>query len=481
MHLPSFFLAFAAFASFAVVTRAADDKPNVLFIAVDDLRDWVGYLGRNAQTKTPNIDRLAAMGTSFSRSYCAAPVCNPSRAALMSGLRPSTSGVYDNGNDWRSAIPQERTLNTAFRNAGYHVCGAGKIYHGSYERPSEWDDYFKPSGGNRAAQRLSPRANGDGVGGIKFAPLDCEDQDVPDYAITNYGIEQLGKKHDKPFFLAVGLHKPHMPWNVPQKWYDMFPLASIQLPPYLESDLEDVPSAGVKMAHPNTDHEPMLASGRWKEAVQAYLATIAYCDMNIGRLLDAFEKSAHRDNTIIVFWCDHGWHLGEKHHWRKFALWEEATRAPLLWVVPGVTKAGSVCERTVDFMSIYPTLTDLCGIPTPKHVEGPSLRPLLADPQAAWDKPAMTTYRFRNHTVRTEDWRYIRYENGDEELYHDADDPNEWTNIAASPQHAARKASLAKLLPAHDQPDIGNSRAAGGERPARNRAQRRANRQNPEP
>jgi iduronate 2-sulfatase len=218
----------------------------------------------------------------------------------------------------------------------------------------------------------------------------------------------------------------------------------------------------VRMAHPTTDHEPMVKSGRWKEAVQAYLATIAYCDMNLGRLLDAFEKSPHRDNTIICLWGDHGWHLGEKSHWRKFALWEEATRSPFMWVVPGVTKPGTICERTVDFMSIFPTLTDLCGIPTPKHNEGVSIRALLADPKSAWDKPAVTTYRFKNHTVRTAGWRYIRYENGDEELYDETKDPNEYTNLAAKPEFAAKKTELAKFLPPKDAPDT--DAPAGGQK-----------------
>jgi arylsulfatase A-like enzyme len=185
--------------------------------------------------------------------------------------------------------------------------------------------------------------------------------------------------------------------------------------------------------------------------------------MNIGRLLDAFDKSPERENTIICFWCDHGWHLGEKHHWRKFALWEESTRAPLLWVVPGLTKAGSVCDRTVDFMTIFPTLTDLCGIPTPKHVEGTSIRSLLADPIASWDKPGLTTYRFSNHAVRTEEWRYIHYANGDEELYNEPADPNEWTNLAKDPKYSEIKAQLAKLLPDHNQADIGGKKGQGAE------------------
>ena len=444
--------------SFAFATApAAEKKPNVLFIAIDDLRDWVGYLGHNPQAKTPNIDRLAKMGVSFTRSYCAAPVCNPSRAALMSGLRPFTSGVYDNGNDWRTAIPEDKPLTTTFRQAGYFVCGAGKIYHEAYKRPSEWDAYLQNEGGGKAEKQLAKTAKDDGVGGIKFAPLDCADSDLPDYKITDYGIAELGKKHDKPFFLAVGLHKPHMPWNVPQKYYDLFPADKIELPPYLENDLDDVPPSGVKMAKPQGDHAKILASGRWKEAVQGYLAAIAYTDMNIGRLLDAYEKSPERDNTIICFWCDHGWHLGEKQHWRKFALWEETTRAPLLWVVPGLTKAGGVCERTVDFMSIYPTLCDLAGIGTPAHVEGKSIRALLADPKSAWAQPALTTFHFKNHAVRNEGWRYIHYENGDEELYNQEADPNGWTNLAKDPKYAEQKAALAKFLPTHDAADIGEA------------------------
>ena len=424
-------------------------RPNVLFIAVDDLRDWVGYFGHNPQAKTPNYDRLSRMGTSFTRAYCASPVCNPSRTALMSGLRPSTSSVYENNVDFRPIIPPAKMLTTAFREAGYHVHGAGKIYHEAYRRREEWDDYLEK-------ERGDPRPAADrseGVGGIKFAPLDCRDDELSDWGIADYGIASLQRKHDKPFFLAVGFHKPHMPWNVPRKWFDLFPLESIKLPPYLENDLDDLPPAAVRMAHPETDHVPMQKSGRWKEAIQAYLATIAYCDMNLGRLLDALEKSAYRDNTIICLWGDHGWHLGEKHHWRKFALWEEATKAPFMWVVPGVTRPDTICERTVDFMSIFPTLTDLCGIPTPAHNEGVSIRRLLADPKASWDLPALTTYRFNNHTVRSEGWRYIRYANGDEELYDETRDPNEWTNLAAKPEFAARKAELAKSLPRTNAPD----------------------------
>jgi arylsulfatase A-like enzyme len=435
------------------VNTQAESKPNVLFIAVDDLNHWTGYLGRNPQARTPNIDRLARMGLQFTNSYCAAPVCNPSRAALLSGMRPSTTGVYDNNNDWRTVIGPEKTLPTAFRQAGYRTFGAGKIYHGSYDRHSEWEDYLEDEG-------RDPKPKGDlGVGGIAFAPLDCEDEDLREWKIVQYGIRKLQEKSDKPFFISLGLHKPHMPWNVPRKYYDIFPVDQIKLPPYREDDLKDIPPAGIAMAKPSGDHQAILDSGRWKEAIQGYLAAIAYCDAMIGRLLDGLEKSPHADNTIIVFWGDHGWHLGEKHHWRKFALWEEATRAPLLWVVPGITKPGTISRRTVDFMTIYPTLMDLCKINAPEHLEGKSIKELLINPEADWNQPAMTTFRYKNHAIRTENYRYIKYENGDEELYDEKKDPYEWNNLAEDPQYASVKKELSRLLPNQNKNEIGQARS----------------------
>jgi arylsulfatase A-like enzyme len=426
-------------------------RPNVLMIAVDDLNHWVGYLGRNRQTSTPNIDRLARRGVRFERSYCAAPVCNPSRAALLSGLRPSTSGVYGNNDDWRRVIPIDQTLPTTLRRAGYLVAGAGKIYHTAYTRPEEWDEY--PPDVDR-----DPKPEGDrGVGGIKFAPLDCDDDAMRDAATVRFGVEQLSKQHDRPFFLAIGLHKPHMPWNVPRKYYDLHPLDSIELPPTKAGDLDDLPAMGVKFAGARGDHADILASGRWKDAVQGYLAAISFCDAMIGRLLEALDASAYRENTIIVFWGDHGWHLGEKEHWRKFALWEEATRAPLIWVVPGVTQPNSVCRRTVDFMSIYPTLCELTGITTPAHVEGKSIRTLLSEPDASWEMPALTTHEKDNHAVRSEGWRYIRYADGGEELYDEAADPYEWTNLAKNAELAAVRRDLQRHLPINSAADASDT------------------------
>lgn len=418
-------------------------RPNVLFIAVDDLNHWIGHLERNKQTRTPNIDRLAKMGVTFTRSYCAAPVCNPSRTALMSGLRPGATGIYDNGQDFKPVVPVEKTLTTQFRKAGYFVGGAGKIYHSSVHRADEWDEYLDVRG---KSEQLKEPKNG-GVGGIRFAPIDCADDALPDFESVEYGIKHLQAKHKQPFFIAIGLHKPHMPWYVPKKYYDLFPLDKIELPPHRDDDLKDVPPAGVRMAKPDKDHAEILKSGRWKEAVQGYLAAIAYCDAQVGRLLDAYDKSAERDNTIIVFWGDHGWHLGEKQHWRKFALWEESTRMPYIWIAPGITNPGNICSRTVDLMSLYPTLCDLCGIDTPAHVQGKSIRSLLRDPRSAWDQPAITTFHQNNHAVRTERFRYIRYANGDEELYDHDRDEYEWTNLSSNSAFAADKEKLKKFLP----------------------------------
>lgn len=465
----------------------AADKPNVLFIAIDDLRDWVHYLGYK-QVKTPNLDKLSARGLTFTHGYCASPVCNPSRTALMSGMRSSTTGVYSNGIDWRPLITdQTPTLNQTMRANGYYVCGAGKIYHGSYPRLNDWDDYLRERGGaepaeegaapvakaknqgkarNKAAAAAAVAAgerDPNGVGGIKFRPLpDARDEDMVDYASVTYALKQLNTKHDKPLFLACGLHKPHMPWDVPQKYYDMYPLDKIELPPVLKYDLADIPSAGVRMAKPQGDHAAILASGRWKEAVQGYLAAITFCDAMVGRLIDGFDKSPYKDNTIVILWSDHGWHLGEKEHWRKFALWEESTRAPFLMIVPGVTKPGSVCDRPVDYMNIYPTLCDLTGTPQPKHLEGFSMKSLLANPSSQWDHPAITTHGYQNHAVRTDKWRYIRYEDGGEELYDEVADPHEWKNLAGDPKFAAVKQDLARFLPTKNVPTPAGPEGGGG-------------------
>ncbi len=445
------------------LTSAEDNPPqpmNVLFIAIDDLNHWVGHLGRNPQAKTPNIDRLAKRGVAFKHAYCAAPVCNPSRAALMSGMRPGTTGVYDNGQDWKPVIPVKATLTTQFLNTGYEVFGAGKIYHASVHRDGEWTSYFEDRRTRQKKLLAHPSAKDDGVGGIAFKPL-VDDARLADEINVDHGIAQLEARHDKPFFLALGLHKPHMAWDVPKKFYDLFPLESIELPPTTEDDLSDVPAAGIAMAKPQGDHRKILKSGRWKEAIQGYLAAIAYCDAQVGRLLDGLDRSSYASNTMIVLWGDHGWHLGEKEHWRKFALWEESTRTPFIWVVPGVTTPDSTCERTVDLTSVYPTLCDLAGIPIPAHVEGKSIKSLLRNPQAFWDHPAITTWHRNNHAIRTERWRYIRYADCGEELYDHENDPYEWKNLANDSTQQATKRLLQSFLPERNAPELPRNRNDG--------------------
>ncbi|MCP4853920.1 MAG: sulfatase [Fuerstiella sp.] len=420
---------------------------NVLFIPVDDLNHWVGYTGRNPQCKTPNIDRLAAMGVSFTNAHCAAPACGPSRAALWSGIRPHSSGCYVNGDPWKRHIKEGLNLNAHFRKNGYYTAAMGKTYHSSASGmksvyASEWDEY-PPTTRENSAGRAPTKFEGY----HEPLPLDLHDKDLPDWHTVDFCIDRMNQERDKPFFIACGLIKPHLPWAVPRKYYEMYPRENVRLPPHRNDDLDDLPKAGVRMAGPEKDHAKFLKSGRWKDAVQSYLATIAYVDMNVGRLLDAYEASPQRDNTIIVFWGDHGWHLGEKQHWRKFALWEEATRTPFIWVAPGVTKPGTICDRPVDFMSIYPTLCELATLKPPEHLEGKSIVPLLENPKSSWDGVALTTHGYLNHAIRDGRYRYIRYADGTEELYDHKNDSYEFTNLAGSTDMVAVKEELAAHLP----------------------------------
>jgi arylsulfatase A-like enzyme len=263
---------------------------------------------------------------------------------------------------------------------------------------------------------------------------------------VSWCIERLAQPK-LPFFMVCGVHRPHTPWDVPKKYFDMNPLDTIQLPAVLTNDLADVPRQGVEFAKTNGVHANILRLGLWQDRVRAYLAAISYADAQIGRLLDALEKSPNRDNTIIVFVGDNGWHLGQKEHWGKVTLWNEATCVPLIWVAPGVTKPGTVCEQGVDLMSLYPTLCELAGVPVPKHAEGVNIKPLLSNPSAPWAQPALTTMYKDNHTLRTAEWRYIHYADGTEELYNERNDPREWTNVAGRPQYAEVKKKLAKYLP----------------------------------
>ena len=314
--------------------RKPKDKPNVLFIAIDDLNDWIGCLGGHPGTKTLNIDKLAQKGLLFTNAYCTAPLCNPSRTSVMTGIRPSTSGVYYNNQPWRRALPRAVTLSQHFMANGYYVVGAGKLFHHGLHAfdAASWQDYF-PSQDKYPGQCMpkSPTPPGYSPGhpvpkgaSFSFGPLEVPDEEMGDWQVTNWIIEQLNKKHDRPFFLGCGIFRPHLPWFVPQKYFDMHPLNEVVLPNVNEKDLDDVPPIGKKWAKPNGDHRKITTNHLWRRAVQAYLACVSFADACVGRVIDALYKSPYADNTIIVLWSDHGWHLGEKLHWRKFALWEEA-------------------------------------------------------------------------------------------------------------------------------------------------------------
>jgi arylsulfatase A-like enzyme len=450
--------------------QEAKPRPNVM-IAVDDLNDWIGVLGRRQDVKTPNIDRLAKRGVVFTRAYCAAPSCNPSRTALLTGVRPSTSGIYENDNPWRPVLPNAVTLPQYFLKHGYDVLGGGKIFHNSYNDKASWQQWFNPP---KFPEPAKVPANGLNAAHFDWSPVDVPDEEMGDFKVVSWAIERWKEKREKPLFLAVGLIRPHLPWFAPKKYFDMYPLESIKRPEVKEDDLADIPAEGRRLATRSGDHRKVVAAGQWEKAIQGYLASITFADAQIGRLLDALDADPRGKETIIILWSDHGWNLGEKEHWRKFALWEETTRVTLIAVAPGVTPEGATCERTVGLMDIYPTLTELCGLPKKDGIEADSLVPLLKNPGAAWDRPALTTYLRGNHAVRSERWRYIRYHDGGEELYDHNADPREWTNLASDPKYAVIKKDLARWLPKTDAPTA-PTRAPARQNPNR----RNPNRRNP--
>ena len=434
-------------------------QPNVLFIAIDDLNDWVGHLGGHPQARTPNIDRLARMGVSFTKAYCSAPLCNPSRVSLLTGIEPSKSGVYGNGERFRQKLPKAITLMQHFRAQGYMVKGGGKIFHGA-NRPGDplsWDFFFKAS---KTKSKYSRPANLPASAWAPWGPLDNDDSDMFDSKVVNWAISELEKSQDKPFFLACGFTKPHLPWHVPSKYFDLHSLDKIILPETLSNDRDDLPEFGKKLAQEvydvsgprnfathGEDHDMVLKYNQWYRAVQSYLATISFVDAHVGRLLKALENSKHANNTIIILWGDHGWHLGEKQHWRKHALWETTTRTTLIVSAPGQFQKNRLCRRPVSLIDIYPTLLELCSLPARDGLDGQSFVPLLQNPKRKWDRPVLTTFGQGNYAVRTERWRYIRYQDGGEELYDHDSDPQEWTNLAELSRYSLLIERLRKTMP----------------------------------
>ena len=452
------------------VCFGASDKVNVLFIAIDDLNDWVGCLGGHPQARTPNIDRLAKRGMLFTNAHCQGPICGPSRASLLSGYYPHVTGVYQQP----TSKPMEkdktffhgRLIPHAFARQGYLTLGVGKITHG-YSAKLAFDSYGgkfagsgpKPPNGKRFNYFL-PDVPWTGTQ-TDWGAFPEKDEDMTDHKAADWAVKRLAEKNKKPFFLAVGFVRPHVPFYAPQKWFDLFPLDEVELPAVRNDDLLDVPAISRRI------HElpkyPKLAflqkndGEQFRKCVQAYLACVAFVDHQVGRVLKALEKGPNADNTVIVLFSDHGYHIGEKDRVSKHSLWEESTRVPLAFV-PAKSqggkfgKSGLLCSKPVGLIDIYPTLLDLCGLPVEARNQGRSLVPLMRKPNGDWRFSTLTTYARGNHTLRSERYRYLRFEDGSEELYDHEVDPNEWTNLASRKKLVPLLERFRRELPAKEAP-----------------------------
>jgi arylsulfatase A-like enzyme len=426
--------------------------PNILFIAIDDLNDWTSSLKGHPGVKTPNLTRIAAMGIEFTNAHTPSPTCLAARASLMTGIRPSTSGVYANQNrPWRKnpMLKDAVTLPRYFSNKGYYALGSGKIFH-KPDRDS-WDEYWpsfkKTTPSKIRVSKPLAELTGRKRKSLDWGPLDVDFDDTSDGKVTNWAVGKLQDPFKKPFFLAVGLFRPHIPWYVPRKYFEMNPLEQVTLPKVIDDDLDDLSARGHRIAVSEEFTKLIKPQGKWREAVQGYMASISFVDDAIGRILDSLESSKYKNNTIIVLWSDNGLHLGTKNHWHKWDLWEESTRIPLIIVVPGLTTAGRKTDVPVNLIDIYPTLVELAGLPAKSNLEGTSLVPWLVNPDLEKENPSVTSRNQNNHTIRSKHWRYTRYNDGTEELYDHRSDPHEWYNLASIPEHAGKKEELATWFP----------------------------------
>ena len=447
---------------------------NILLIVADDLNSWIGALGRHPDVKTPNIDALAARGTLFTNAYCSAPYCNASRMGIFTGCLPTTTGVYHNEPLWERP-DRPVTFIERLRDAGYYTVGGGKVFHGVFDyaaagragadhanwqevenRPELWDCFFaneaEPLPDGRPLNHLFDFGDFSAVPPMyhhfDWGPLP-EDREhlIPDAKVVESVRTFLSGSPPEPFFCAAGLYKPHLPWHVPARFFDLYDPQAITLPPVKADDLDDVPPIGRGWALSPRDHELVTENGQWRQAVQGYLAAISYCDEIVGKIVLALDQAGLAERTIIVLCGDNGYHLGEKLHWRKFALWEEATRVPLIMVQPGSRNPGQRVYQPVSLLDIYPTLMAEAGLECPT-IDGVSLSPHLGGPGAASPRPPVRmTWGADNHSVRTDEWRLIRYRDGTEELYDHRVDPHEWRNLATTEGFEDALAQLRAALP----------------------------------
>ncbi len=435
--------------------KVEQKRPNVLMICVDDLNDWLGCMGGHPNSITPNMDKLASKGVLFTNAHCQAPICGPSRASIMTGLRPSTTGIYGQIADEKIRTAGEATneivfLPEYFIKQGYYTMGKGKIFH--EHAP---DGVFDLSAGREKGFGPNPEKRfkwfNEGTQ-TDWGAYPETDEEMPDFRTAKWAVEQLQEDYEKPFFLVAGFIRPHVPWYVPQKWFDMHPVSGVETPPYKKDDYLDLPAIAFKVHDlpqmPTTDWA--IETGNWKDMVQAYLACVTFVDHYIGEVLNALENSKYKDNTIVILWSDHGYRVGEKGIFAKHALWQEATNAPLIISMPGRKITGK-CDVPVEMLDIYPTLVDLCGLPVNKTNEGKSLETLIENLASGTGRYAITTYGRNNHAVVSNAYRYIHYEDGSEELYNRNADPNEFENIAAKPENLEIKSALAKFLPTRNE------------------------------
>ena len=453
--IQTFIILLSFFAGHVTLAAENGSPPNVLFISIDDLNDWLGVYEGHPQVKTPHIDALASRGVTFTNAHCQAPICNPSRVSMLLGQLPSTTGMYFLGPRFRTVEPTKsgETLFQTFRKHGYFASTKGKIFHGSAD-PASFDQIERNDGWRRGKKKLRFTLPGSHPA-WDWGQVDVPDEEQRDFKTAKWAADEIPKlaSKDQPYMLAVGFHLPHVPVYASKKWFDMYPLEDVQLPSVTLSDRNDLPEIAKQLTDNPTAprHQWMVENDEWRHAVQAYLAANSFVDSLVGMLVDAVDKSGEADNTIVVLWSDHGFHLGEKLRWAKRTLWEETTRVPLIFAGPGIG-GDAKCSRPVGLIDVYPTLLDLCMLPPRDLLEGTSLRPLLEDPTAAWQRPALCTFGPNNHSLRGERYRYTIYDDGSQELYDHDSDPNEWQNLIAkdgsmSVEHAKVVAEMKTWLP----------------------------------
>jgi len=427
------------------------------------MNDWTGFLGGHPQAVTPNMDALANRGVNFTNAHCPAPGCSPSRNAVLFGVEPNKSGLYVFYD--LDSIPEETlkpytALTEFFMANGYETFGSGKIHHKRDTDNGEWSEFFK-----RDNQALKFDKNEDeyytqGNWKMTFGPTLSPYEKNTDYQNTTYGVEVLDRAHEKPFFLAVGIIKPHLPFVAPKPFFDLYQ-NPVEPPVMFENDIDDIPEVGRCMIKQG-DNARFIKDHAWDRVRRAYLACISWADYNVGRLIEALEASEYADNTIVVLWSDHGYALQEKGHFRKFALWEETTRVPFIIWDTREHQAGEGREIAdgVSLINIYRTLAELSGLTPPKYVDGYSLAPYLEDTRRRLPTPAVTNWGRGNYSVRDADWRYIRYYDGSEELYSHLKDANEWSNLADQREYAEVKRRLSAFIPTDEAPLIKEGAAA---------------------